>query len=40
MFTNNNGLLAMTRAGETTMYGFYDGTFFYMVDDLLTEVTN
>ena len=39
MFTNNNGLLAMARAGKT-MYGFYDGSSIYMVDDLLTEVTN
>ena len=39
-FTNNNGLLAMARAGKTTMYGFYDGSSIYMVDDLLTEVTN
>ena len=40
MFTNNNGLLAMARAGKTTMYGFYDGSSIYMVDDLLTEVTS
>lgn len=39
-FTNNNGLLAMARAGKTTMYGFYDGSSIYMVDDLLTEVTS
>ena len=39
-FTNNNGLLAMARAGKTTMYGFYDGSSIYELDDLLTEVTN
>lgn len=38
-FTNDNGLLAMTIEGEK-MYGFYDGTSFYMVGDLLTEVTS
>ena len=37
-FTNNNGLLAMTTAGDT-WYGLYDGTSFYFVDKLLTEVT-
>ncbi|MDY5684372.1 MAG: hypothetical protein SPG48_12585 [Treponema sp.] len=38
-FTNNNGLLTMTIDGEA-MYGFYDGSSIYMVDDLLTEVTS
>ena len=38
-FTNDNGLLEMTIEGEK-MYGFYDGSSIYMVDDLLTEVTN
>ena len=38
-FTNNNGLLTMTIEGEK-MYGFYDGTSIYIVEDLLTEVTN
>ena len=38
-FTNDNGLLAMTIEGEK-MYGFYDGTSFYFVNDFLTEVTN
>ncbi|MCI6258792.1 MAG: hypothetical protein MR694_06775 [Spirochaetia bacterium] len=38
-FTNNNGLLTMTIKGEK-IYGFYDGSSIYMVDDLLTEVTN
>ena len=39
-FTNNNGLLAMTIEGKKTLYGFYDGSSIYMVNDLLTEVTN
>ena len=39
-FTNNNGLLAMARAGKTTLYGFYDGSSIYIVSKLLTEVTN
>lgn len=38
-FTNNNGLLTMTMEDEA-MYGFYDGSSIYMVDDLLTEVTS
>ena len=38
-FTNDNGLLEMTSGGETNHH-FYDGTSFYFVNDLLTEVTN